>query len=119
MNSVETISSSGNTQPVNRITLADGRWFDRNAAQSWEEATRWDGRNHISCATGSQWEHERLYRTPGGIYVLHAWSQWQGSTESYTEIPAERAARWLSKNAHHDAAGEAGLSGEVGALEIA
>lgn len=38
----------------------------------------WNGSNHISQATGSQWEHESLLRTAGGWWVLHRWSQWQG-----------------------------------------
>jgi hypothetical protein len=103
---------------MRRITLADGRWFDASKAKRWEEDTRWDGHNHVSLATGSQWDHERLYRTPGGIYVLHHWSQWQGSTETYEEVTREAAARWLSVNGHADEADEAGLSDAVGALEI-
>jgi len=34
--------------------------------------------------------------------VLHHWSQWQGSTESYEEITAEDAAAWLSRNDYDD-----------------
>jgi hypothetical protein len=105
-----------------RIVLTDGtgRYFDGAKAQSWDEATRWNGNNHISRATGSQWEHERLYRTPAGIYVLHHWSQWQGSTESYEQISADEAAAWLSRNEHTISdASEAGVADEFRALEIA
>jgi hypothetical protein len=85
----------------NRIVIQDnegettGRWFDPSKAQVWEEATRWDGRNHISRATGSQWDHEQLYRTAGGAWIIHRWSQWQGSTPSYTQITPAEAAAWL------------------------
>ena len=53
-------------------------WFDRSTAESWGEDTRWDGSNHVSIATGSQWDHEQLYQTAGGRFVLYRWSQWQG-----------------------------------------
>lgn len=57
---------------MNRIVLTDGsgRWFDGEKAQQWEEETYWNGNNHISKTTGSQWEHETLYRTKGEIYIL-------------------------------------------------
>ena len=54
----------------------DGRrpligWFDRDAAKGrYDEDTRWDGSNHVSVATGSQWDHEMLYRTPQDRWVL-------------------------------------------------
>ena len=38
----------------------------QNATQSWEEGKRWDGRNMISVATGTQWEHQMLYRSRKG-----------------------------------------------------
>jgi hypothetical protein len=50
------------------------------AKKSWDEDTRWDGHNHISKATGSQWEHEKLYRSRKGRYYVEHTSQWQGST---------------------------------------
>jgi hypothetical protein len=80
-------------------TLRDTtRWFDPAAAEEWGEGTRWDGRNHISLATGDQWIHEILYRTAGGTWVLHRYSQWQGTRDSYREISAEDAATWLVRN---------------------
>lgn len=83
-----------------RIALTDGtgRWFSENTADSWNEDTYWNGSNHISKATGSQWEHERLYRTKGGRFILNHWSQFQGSTETYEEISNDEAAVWFSKN---------------------
>lgn len=88
-----------------RMVLTDGtgRWFDTDKAKSWEEDTMWNGNNHISKATDSQWEHETLYRTAGGIYVVEHTSQWQGSTPTVEEVSAEEAAVWLSRNDYDDA----------------
>jgi len=71
-----------------------------NATASWDEAVRWDGRNHVSVATGSQWEHETLYRSRKGRYWLEHSSQWEGSV-SYAEwLSPQGAARWLLLNLH-------------------
>lgn len=92
--------------PQKRVTIQDdegektGRWFDPDKAETWKEATWHDGNNFISRATGSQWEHEVLFRTAGGAWILHHWSQWQGSRESYTQISAKEAAAWLTVNEH-------------------
>lgn len=85
-----------------RVTLTDGsgRWFALDAAERFDEDVIWDGRNHVSRATGSQWDHEVLYRTAGGRWVLHRWSQWQGTLPSWTEIDNKAAARWLAINGH-------------------
>jgi len=79
-------------------------WFDRHAATAYNEDTWWDGSNHVSVATNSQWEHQRLYRTRGGRWVLHAWSQWQGSRPTWTFVADDRARDWLLLNLHEDAA---------------
>ena len=70
----------------------------QNATQSWEEGKRWDGRNMISVATGTQWEHQMLYRSRKGRYYIEHWSQWQGSTPSAEWVSNEEAARWLLAN---------------------
>lgn len=102
---------------MKRVVLTDGsgRWFDREASESFEEDTFWDGNNHISRATGSQWEHEVLYRTNSGLWILHSWSQWQGSRPSWVEIDPGAAARWLSINEY---SGHRTLDAEFAALEI-
>jgi hypothetical protein len=69
-----------------------------NASQSWEEATRWDGNNWISKATGSQWEHETLYRSRKGRYYVEHTSQWEGSTPHAEWVSPQEAARWLLLN---------------------
>ena len=99
---------------MNRQPIQDGQWFDIDKATRFEEATHWDGRNHISDATSSQWDHQWLYRTASGRWVLHHWSQYQGKGESYEEISDDAAARWLvTNNREHPDAAEA-----IAALEI-
>jgi len=102
---------------MDRIALTDGsgRWFDRAKAKVFEEGDRWNGSNFISLATGSQWDHEALFRTAGGRWVLQSWSQYQGSPESWGEIGDIEAAAWLVRNKHepHEACAE-----EYASLEI-
>jgi hypothetical protein len=69
-----------------------------NAQQSWKEATYWDGRNHISTATGTQWDHQTLYKSRKGRYYIESSSQWQGSHDSAEWVSNEEAARWLLAN---------------------
>jgi hypothetical protein len=89
---------------VTRVALTDdsGCWLETEAAVAFEENTRWDGNNHVSLATGTQWDHQVLYRTMSNNWVLHSWSQWQGSAESYEQISDEDAVAWLIKNEHFD-----------------
>lgn len=70
-------------------------WFDIDKATAYEEDTEWDGSNRISKATGSRWDHQILYRTAKGRWVLHCWSQWQGSTPTYEFVTDEAAREWL------------------------
>lgn len=93
--------------PPEMVALTDGsgKWFDRAAADEIEEGSYHDGSNMISMATGSQWSHERLYRTKNGAWVLHAWSVQDRSVDRYTLIGNEDAAKWLARNelVHPDA----------------
>lgn len=82
----------------------DGATFDLTTAEHWDENTWFDGRNQISTATDSQWDHEVLYRTAKGAWVVYAWSQWQGSRETYRRIDADEARGWLLRNDEQDAA---------------
>jgi len=85
---------------MERIAMTDnsGQWFNLESATQFNEDSDWDGSNHISKATHSQTEHEQLYRTASGKWVLNSWSQWQGSTESYEVVSDEFAAKWLVTN---------------------
>lgn len=85
---------------MDRTALQDGGWFDKDTAEKFEEGDRFDGSNRVSLATGSEWDHENLYRTRSGRWVLNIWSQRQGSTESYREISQPEAVDWLVRNEH-------------------
>ena len=87
-----------------RHNITNGTWFDSDKATVFKEGTRWNGNNHISLATGSQWEHEELFCTAGGAWVLHHWSQWQGSEPRYDQVDEAEAAAWLRRNEHHEVA---------------
>ena len=71
-----------------------------NASNHWAEETDWDGRNHISRATGDQWTHQDLYRSRKGRYYLEHTSQWQGSRAWAEWISPQSAAAWLELNDH-------------------
>jgi hypothetical protein len=79
--------------------MADGAIVNTAQAKCcWAELTRWNGNNHISVNTGSQWAHETLYLSRKGRYYLVGHSQWQGSLPSAEFISDEQAARWLLRN---------------------
>lgn len=79
----------------------DGTVLDTdNATAHYEEATRWNGRNRISVPTGSQWDHQDLYRSRKGRYYIVHTSQCQGSTPHAEWVSPQEAARWLLQNNH-------------------
>lgn len=82
------------------LTDQSGKWFNLDSAEKFDESKQWDGNNHVSNATNSQWEHEALYKTKGSKFILNHWSQWQGTTETWKEISIGEAAIWLSTNGH-------------------
>ena len=100
---------------MKRIALEDGRWFDQDKATAFDEDTWWDGRNDVSRATGSQFEHEVLYLTAGERWVKHNWSQWQGTSDVWEEIDPADAVRWLVVNGHEP---HKGMDKDFSALEI-
>lgn len=87
-----------------RINLTDGsgRWFSSDSAIHFTEGTRWNGRNHIGLTTKDQFHHQELYYTKSGNWVLHEWSDWQGSLPSYTMMELDEAAIWLITNEYFD-----------------
>jgi hypothetical protein len=103
---------------MNRIALTDdtGRWFDEEKATSWAETKTFNGNNMISDATGELWEHETLYRTAGGRWILYHWSDWQGVMDTWREIGSNaKAAQWLVRCDYdpHEACAD-----EYAALEV-
>lgn len=103
---------------MTRQALDCGSWFDTDTATMHDEATRWDGNNHISLATGSQWEHEALYRTRSGAWVLHAWSQWQGAGQSWDTIGTDAAAAWLVAQGHADVTLDRATAAAIAVAEL-
>ena len=83
---------------MNRQSIDGGGWIDLDTAKKFIEDRNWDGHNMISAATGSQWQHETLYRSVGGVYVLHTWSQCQGSQDTWQRISMNDAVEWLLQN---------------------
>jgi len=85
---------------MSRVALTDGSgaWFDTKAAVLFKEDTNWDGRNQISVPTGSQWEHEYLYYTKSGKWILNDWSNYRGRLEGYKQISEEEAIKWMIQN---------------------
>lgn len=77
------------------ITNGNGQWFDTDKATVYKEETSWNGHNHISKATGSQFDHEWLFLTSSGKWVLNKWSNYQGSGESYEIISEDEATVWF------------------------
>ena len=82
---------------MNRQSIPGG-WIDLDTAKKFAEDRHFDGRNMISAATGSQWDHEVLYRSKGGVYVLQSWSQRQGSQDTWQRISVNEAVEWLLRN---------------------
>ncbi len=73
-------------------------WFNSDTAVEIREGTRWDGSNNISLATSERYGHESLFRTRGGRWVLHHWSQWQGVEPTYRFVGDDEAREWLIRN---------------------
>jgi len=87
---------------MSRIALTDGsgKWFSTETAEKFDEAGFHDGRNWISKATGSQTEHQALYRTAGGLFILNCWTDYQGVHETYEQIGEKAAAKWFAINGY-------------------
>jgi hypothetical protein len=73
-------------------------WFDRDKAHCIEENTYFNGNNHISRSTNSQWNHEELYFTASGNWIKLEYSDYQGTNPVFTAISLEDASEWLIKN---------------------
>lgn len=77
------------------ITNGKGQWFNIDMAKQFKEDTYWDGNNNISKVTDSQFDHEYLYLTKSGKWVLNKWSDYLGSKETYEIISEEDAVIWF------------------------
>jgi len=97
------------------LTDGTGRFFYPQKAERYDESVYFDGENVISRATGSQWDHETLYRTAGGRWILHSWSQRQGTPETWEEVDEATAVKWLVINRYEDVPE---IEEEVASLEV-
>lgn len=88
---------------MSRYKMDDGTFVDtKKAKEHWNESTRWDGANHISVATGSQWEHETLYLSAKGRWYIEYTSQWQGTASYAVYVSEEEAAGWIFEHRPDD-----------------
>jgi hypothetical protein len=68
----------------------------QKARNVWEENTYFDGRNHISSATGSQWHHQVLYESSkGNFYIV---SESFGAPNTAEFVDEKQAVTWLLQN---------------------
>ena len=78
-------------------------WINLDTSQPFEELVCRSGCSHLSTATGSPYDHEALWRSRFGHWILHAWSQVQEPSETWTKLAPSDAAHWLIHNGHeHD-----------------
>jgi hypothetical protein len=101
---------------MQKQALDGGGWIDLDACRTWKEAMNLDASNMISAATGSQWDHQQLILTIKGLWVLHSWSQWAGTGETYERMDVGDAADWLVQN-DYDETDVPELAGTIAALE--
>ncbi len=76
-------------------------WFDPDRATRINETTEWSeraGQMVSVVATGGQYEHEALYLTAKGRWVLEHSSQWQKADTTYRFVDAETVRDWLLRN---------------------
>ena len=71
--------------------LDDGRWFDADAAKTW------DGRKRES----RTW----LHRTRKAAYVLEVWPD-KGGPREFSMLDRRTAFAWLLRNGYHNAVDE-------------
>ena len=91
-----------------------GAIFDTEKAKShWSEASDWNGSNHISRVTGSQWNHEDLYLSAKGRYYVVRSSDIQGRQDGMEILSPREAATLLLLNDHDLPEDLAGLADEL------
>lgn len=90
---------------MDKVSLTDnsGRWFDKDSAKEWREAVILaDDGTPVSMATRNSWEHETLYLTKAGSFVMWFFNEHNHSLSQYVEWDEDKAAKWLLANGHND-----------------
>lgn len=91
------------SDPDQEIRLAG--WFDPDSATKFHEDETWDGDNYISVNVG-RFNHQCLYRSKSGRWILNTWSDWSGTPETYQFVTDEVAKDWLLRNNGDDSVEE-------------
>ncbi len=69
-----------------------------NAVESWNEASDWNGSNHIGRSSCSQWHDHTMHKSKKNRYWLEKRSRVQGESEYAEWLSPEEATRWLMLN---------------------
>lgn len=103
---------------MDRQSLAGGAWFDYQKAEKFTERMEADDDGEpVSLATGSSAEHEELFRTRHGSYVLRHWSMDPNAPTTLNQIDILAAAAWLVRNGYEPPV-EGPLAVAVAVLEV-
>lgn len=85
-------------------------WFElEKATLIAEDVTEWDGHNRISRATASQWKRQDLYRTAGGVWMIHYGNRDGRDApvgDGWFSLTPEGAQQWLRQQDLHEIADE-------------
>ena len=100
------------------INTGEGYWFDGDKADFYAEKSNFNGSNWISLATGSQWNHEGIFITKSGKFILNTYSDYQGTVDKYVLISKEDAATWFCRQSFTDEEIPDIFKAEVKLLEI-
>jgi hypothetical protein len=88
---------------MRKVYLSDqsGRWFDLDAAQSWDQETVWfSGPGRRFPAGLVEARQETLFRTAEGVFVLYCSHDTDSALDTYTEISWPQAMKWLIANGY-------------------
>jgi hypothetical protein len=94
------------------LTDNSGRWFDIESAKIYTEAIIMASPSSctgVSRATGNSWEHETLYLTMHGAFIMHFFDEHNPTLSQFIEWDVNTAVKWLLSNGH---------GGEVRKLEL-
>ncbi len=84
-----------------RYQMEDGIIVEtKNARESWDQESDWDGSNRIGRSTRSQWIDQTLYCSAKGRYYLVTEPRIDQQMPHAAWVSNEDAARWLLLNDH-------------------
>ena len=101
------------------LTDNSGRWFDVDTARIFQEAiVLAPDATPVSRAAGNSWEHETLYLTLEGTFVMHFADDHNPTLNQFVEWNVKRAVKWLLSNGHGAEVMKMGLESEEQQLEL-